>query len=85
MHGQTALWVINGTVIHSSIEQSLYEGKGVIFTNTTSDMTHNLTMVVPAYLSGVVRNVMCVARDASHRQRQSDPVTIFVLQTFREL
>ena len=82
-YGQTAYWIINGTALTSthSIQLTRYEAMGITFTNTSNQMTHNLTMTVPAYLEGAARNIICVARDASHRKTESSPVNIFVLQT----
>ena len=85
-YGQTAYWIINGTALTSthSIQLTQYKAMGIMFAITSSQMTHNLTMTVPAYLKDAVRNIICVARDASHRTTESGPVNIFVLQTLRK-
>ena len=69
---------------------SKYEEMGVIFTKDSSESSdnnfaiHNLSMIVPAFLGDVVRNIQCVVRDSSFRQSHSGIVNIFVFKTFRK-
>lgn len=87
-YGQTAYWIINGTALTSthSLQLTQYEAMGITFANASSQdqMNYNLTMTVPAYLECAVRNIICVARDRSHRTVESGAVNIFVLQTLRK-
>ena len=87
--GNTPYWTINGetlTTTHQNVV-SRYEAMGVMFFNNYSPSnpepeTHNLTMIVPAYLSTVVTNIQCTVT-ASHggNKVESDIINIIVFST----
>ena len=88
-NGTDSYWIISGDALthNNNDQQAYYETLGVMFIpkQPVERTNNNLTMIVPANLSGVVNDIMCVVRDSKRLQVHSDAVNIVVFKTFREL
>lgn len=82
-------WIVSEIALALPLHQddkSRLESMGVVFYQSNNSTTHNLTMIVPAYLWKLVYNVHCVVlSDLITRQTvESDIVNISVFTILRK-